>query len=141
MRRNAAFGAALGALALAQLVPVERSNPPVETEVPAPTAVRAILERSCYDCHSLATRWPWYSRVAPVSWLVAYDVEHAREHMNFHTWNRYDADERREKLEELWEEVEKGAMPLWYYLPLHPRARLSEGDKEILRGWALSPPE
>ena len=123
-------------LLLAQLVPVDRSNPPVEEEVPAPPEVRRILERSCYDCHSNETRWPWYAQVAPVSWLVAYDVEEAREHLNFSTWNRYDSEERAELLEEAWEEVEEGEMPLWYYLPAHPEARLSTGDLELLRAWA-----
>jgi hypothetical protein len=139
MRRGVVLGAAAGVLGLAQLVPVERSNPPVEAEVPAPAPVREILARACYDCHSHETRWPWYARVAPVSWLVAHDVNHAREHMDLSAWNRYDAKERREKLDELWEEVEEGAMPLWYYLPLHPQARLSDADKETLRGWALAP--
>ena len=140
MRKGSALGAAAGAFVLAQVVPLERSNPPVEVEVPAPGPVRQILERSCYDCHSHATRWPWYAWVAPVSWLVVHDVNHACEHLNFSAWNRYDAKERSEKLDDLWEEVEKGEMPLWYYLPLHPQARLSEGDKQTLHGWALAPP-
>jgi hypothetical protein len=139
MRGKVVLGVAAGALAVAQLVPVERSNPPVEAEIPAPAPVREILERSCYDCHSHETRWPWYARIAPVSWLVAYDVRHAREHLNLSAWSRYDAKERREKLDELWEEVEEGAMPLWYYLPLHPQARLGDADKETLRAWTLAP--
>lgn len=121
---------------LGQLVPVNRANPELEGEVPAPAEVRTILRRSCYDCHSHESRWPWYGYIAPVSWLMAYDIDHAREHLNFSTWNRYDAEERSEKLEELWEEVEEGEMPLWYYLPLHPEARLDESQKELLRAWA-----
>jgi hypothetical protein len=123
-------------LVLAQLVPVNRSNPAVEGEVPAPPEVRAILERSCYDCHSRKTRWPWYSRVAPFSWLVAYDVAEAREHLDFTAWDHYDAKDRRKHLDEAWEEVEEGEMPLWFYLPLHPDARLGDEDLEILRRWA-----
>ncbi len=126
----------LAVLLVAQFVPVSRENPPVEEAVSAPPAVREVLERACYDCHSHETKWPWYAYVAPVSWLIADDVEHAREHVNFSTWNRYDPEERAEKLEELSEEVEEGEMPLWYYLPLHPKARLSDGDKEILLAWA-----
>lgn len=120
-----------------QLVPVPRENPPIREEVPAPVEVRAILERSCYDCHSHEVRWPWYSRVAPMSWLVAYDVAEAREHLNFSAWDQYDAKKRRENLEELWEEVDKGEMPLWYYLPMHPDARISDDDKQRLRAWAV----
>jgi hypothetical protein len=119
-----------------QFVPVDRTNPPVQSEVAAPPAVAAILERSCYDCHSNHTRWPWYSRVAPVSWLLAHDVEEAREHLNFSEWNRLDAHERTEARKEVWEEVEEGEMPLWFYLPLHPEARVSPTELETLRVWA-----
>jgi len=131
-----ATGVLLAALVAIQLVPVAPENPPVETEVPAPEAVHAVLRRACYDCHSHETRWPWYARLAPVSWLVADDVSEAREHLNFSTWNRYDASERRELREEVWEEVEEGEMPLWFYTPLHPEARLSDADRATLRNWA-----
>ncbi len=124
------------AFALAQLVPVDRENPPITAEVPASPEMRELLKRSCYDCHSHEARWPWYAYVAPVSWLVAYDVSEAREHMNFSTWDIYDEEEQSEKLEEAWEEVEEGEMPLWYYLALHPDARLTESDERMLRAWA-----
>ena len=119
-----------------QLVPIDRTNPPIETEIQAPQAVREILERSCYDCHSNESRWPWYSYLAPASWLVAYDIGEAREHLNFSTWNRYDEDERVDLIEEVWEEVEAGEMPLFFYLPLHPSARLSPEDRAQLERWA-----
>ncbi len=70
-------------LALAQLVPLDRTNPPVDGEAPASGEVREVLRRSCYDCHSHETRWPWYAHVAPVSWWVVHDVHEAREHLNF----------------------------------------------------------
>ena len=69
-------------LLAAQLVPVERTNPPVKSEILAPTDVQAVLERSCFYCHSNRTRWPWYSRVAPASWFVARHVREAREDLN-----------------------------------------------------------
>jgi hypothetical protein len=75
--------------------------------------------------------------VAPFSWLVAHDVSNAREHLDFSAWERYDAREQRKKLEEVWEEVEEGEMPLWYYLLLHPEARLGEDDERRLRAWAM----
>jgi hypothetical protein len=130
--------ALLGLFVLAQLVPISRTNPPVEEEVAAPAEVRAVLERSCYDCHSHATRWPWYARVAPASWLLAYDVSEGREHLNFSTWNRYDAEERAENLEEIDEMVSEGEMPPWFYLPLHVEASLSQADKATLRAWTGS---
>ena len=122
-------------LVLIQLVPVDRENPPVETELDAPAEVLSLLRRSCYDCHSHETEWPWYSYVAPASWLVAKDVDEGREYLNFSTWNAYDAEKRRHLIEEIWEEVEAGEMPLWFYLPLHPSARLDEADLELLEGW------
>lgn len=123
-------------LLLIQLVPVDRSNPEVELEVPAGPAAREVLERACYDCHSNETVWPWYAWVAPVSWLVAHDVHEAREYLNFSTWNAYDDEERAELLHEAWEEVEEGEMPLWFYVPLHPEAELDDADKEVLRAWS-----
>ena len=128
--------AAVALLAAIQLVPVDRSNPPVTSEVPADPATREILRRACYDCHSNETRWPWYARVAPVSWLVAHDVEEGREHVNFSTWNEYTAKKQRKKLDEVWEEVEEGGMPLWFYVPLHPDAKLGEADLRAIEAWA-----
>lgn len=119
-----------------QLVPVDRTNPPVTGEVPAPDDVRAVLERSCWDCHSNETSWPWYSRVAPASWLVAEDVEDGRRHANFSTWDRYDAEERDEVMEEVVEVMEGEEMPLWQYTLLHRDAQLSRAERERLIEWA-----
>lgn len=126
------------AFVLAQFIPVDRSNPAAETDVPAPAAVRGILQRSCYDCHSNETVWPWYSRVAPVSWIVARDVHQARQHLNFSTWNRLNAADRAHALEEILEEVEGGDMPLAIYLPLHPDAQLTDADIRTIAEWVQS---
>lgn len=129
----------LAACAIAiQFLPVETSNPPVTGGINAPDEVRAILERSCFDCHSNETRWPWYGRIAPVSWLMAHDVSEGREHLNFSEWNRLDPPEQAEAIHEVWEEVEEGEMPLWFYLPMHPEARLDDRDRMLLRSWATS---
>lgn len=119
----------------AQFVPVAKSNPPVETEVPASPQVREILRRACYDCHSNETVWPWYSRVAPASWLMAWDVNEGRDHLNFSTWNRLSDADRRHAFEEILEEVDADAMPLPIYLPLHPEARLSDQDRSLIDAW------
>lgn len=95
-----------------------------------------MLRRACYDCHSNETVWPWYSKVAPASWLVADDVEHGRRHVNFSTWNRRTPEEQAKAMKTVWEEVEAGEMPLWQYRPLHPAARLSDADKALLRVWS-----
>jgi hypothetical protein len=133
LRRLAVVAAAL--FVAAQFVPVPKTNPPTETEVPAPAEVREVLRRACYDCHSNETVWPWYARVAPASWLLAWDVNEGREHLNFSTWNRLNDADRQHAFEEIQEEVESGAMPLPIYLPLHPEARLSDQDKAILATW------
>ena len=118
-----------------QFVPVSKTNPPVTGEIKAPADVMEILRTSCYDCHSNESTWPWYSNIAPVSWLVASDVNEAREHMNFSEWDSYSAEDRAEDIDEIWEEIEDGEMPLWFYLPLHSEAKLSEVQKETIRKW------
>ena len=121
-----------------QFVRPDMTNPQTEPTLaiwadPAlPADVADLLRRSCADCHSHDTVWPWYARIAPVSWLVAYDVAEAREHMNLSLWNRLDPGERAEMIEEIWEEVEEEEMPLWYYVWLHPRARLSAAERSDL---------
>lgn len=124
------------ALVAIQLVPVDRSNPVVETEMPAPDDVRGLLRRACYDCHSNETVWPWYSRIAPVSWLLAFDVREGRKELNYSTWNRYDEKRQAKLVKESWEELAEGEMPPWYYTPLHPEATLSDAERAVLREWA-----
>ena len=119
-----------------QFVPVNRTNPPVTGKIEAPEEVMDIFKTSCYDCHSNETFWPWYSYVAPVSWLVAHDVNDGRDDLNFSEWNSYSDKDKKDAREEIWEEVEEDHMPLWFYLILHPEAKLSDGDKEIIRNWS-----
>ena len=139
VRRGLKVGgiALLGLLVAAQFVPVDRSHPPVVEEIDAPVQVRAALERACYDCHSNETVWPAYSYVAPISWLVARDVHEGREHINYSEWNRYSDEERLELMEETWEEIAEGEMPMGPYLVLHPEAKLSTEERAALRAWTL----
>jgi hypothetical protein len=123
-------------LGLIQFVPVDRSNPPVTGEISAPEPVMAVLRGSCYNCHSNETRWPWYSRVAPVSWRIAEHVREAREHLNFSEWQGLPVEDRDQAMEEIWEEVEKGAMPLSDYLSMHPEAVLTDPQRDALRRWS-----
>ncbi len=123
-----------------QLIPVTMSNPPIEGKITVSPEIKSILKRACYDCHSHETIWPSYSRVAPISWLLAWDVSEGREELNFSTWNRYGTKKRNKMIKEIWEEVEEGEMPPWFYLPLHPEAQLSDQDHAVLRAWAESIP-
>jgi hypothetical protein len=127
----------LGVIFLAiQFVPVDRANPAGQTQVPASAEARAVLKRACYDCHSNETVWPWYSYVAPMSWLAAKDVKEGREKLNYSTWNLMSAEKQSEGIKESWEKIQSGEMPLWFYLPLHPSAKLSPADRAILQTWA-----
>ena len=133
--------AAFVLLILIQLVPVNRSNPPVMGEVVAPDAVGEVLRSSCYDCHSYETRWPWYSRVAPISFLLADHVHEARDDLDFSRWPTFDFGAQEEIYREIGKEIRQGKMPLPSYLWLHGDARLSEEDQKILLDWARVDPE
>ncbi len=129
----------LGVLFVAiQFIPVKRSNPPVTGLVDAPEDVMTTLRRSCWDCHSNETDWPWYAYVAPMSMRVAQHVEMGREHVNFTEWDSYDAEELDEAYEDIAEEIEKGGMPLSDYLLVHRDAKLTKSDRERLVSWAES---
>jgi hypothetical protein len=114
---------------------IDRTNPPVESDIEAPLAVAPLLRSACYDCHSNQTRWPWYSQVAPASWLLGRDVSEGRAELNFSTWDRYDAKRKLKLLKESAHEIEEGEMPPWYYLPLHREARLNDTEKQGLAAW------
>ena len=124
-----------------QFIPVDTANPPVESDISTSPAVKAVLQRACYDCHSHETVWPWYSRVAPISWLLVRDVQEGRAELNFSTWNQYSTQQQVKKLKESWQEVSEGEMPPWYYLPVHRDARLSAEDRTLLEQWARTPTE
>ena len=125
------------ALAIAiQFVPIRHDNPPAPGPITPPATVAPILRRACYDCHSRETIWPWYSYVAPVSWLVARDVHEGRQHLDFSAWADYALPVRLKKLAGISTVVQEGEMPPWFYTPLHPAARLSPDDITELSTWA-----
>lgn len=101
-----------------------------------PDNVQKILKRSCYDCHSNHTKWPWYSAVAPVSWFVISDVSRGHAKMNFSEWGKYSKTKQSIKLDNICDEISQGDMPLKEYLYLHKDAVLSKEEKDILCGWA-----
>lgn len=124
-------GAAIVFLAI-QLVPFGRDhdNPPVRREAAWDSPRTAeLVDGACYDCHSNETRWPWYSSVAPASWLVTRDVLAGREELNFSEMDRED-----NEIDKAAESVANGEMPPFRYTPLHSDARLSQSEKEELIG-------
>ena len=131
-RRFLGRGAIAVAVALAaiQVVPYGRdhANPPVRQEPRWDSErTRALTRRACFDCHSNETQWPWYTHVAPVSWLTAHDVAEGRRTLNFSEWDR-----RQKEAHESAKTVRTGKMPPWLYLLPRPHARLSETERAAL---------
>jgi hypothetical protein len=120
----------LAVAVLIQLIPFGHShtNPPAtkNAEWDSPQT-QELMVRACFDCHSNQTTWPWYSNVAPMSWLVQRDVNEGRRHLNFSEW---DGPQRHAK--DVAEQIKEGEMPPWFYLPMHPDARLSDAEKQAL---------
>lgn len=134
------IGGIVGVLLAIQLVPYGRGheNPPVssEPEWDRP-ATRELFFRACGDCHSNETVWPWYSQIAPVSWLVQHDVDEGRSYFNVSEWGRpvNHGDEAADL-------VREEEMPPWFYLPAHPEARLSEAEEaSLINGLLATFPE
>jgi hypothetical protein len=126
----------------AQFVRADRTNPPTRPQASLLAQkgmtpdVRAILERSCRDCHSNDTRWPWYSHVAPVSWMLLQHVNGGRDRMNYSEWTSYDTDDQDKFLNGMCSLTKKGRMPLPSYLWIHRGATLSDGDVKALCAWS-----
>ncbi len=135
-----AVGAVLVAL---QFRPVDRSNPPVdpaqavERHLAVPAEVKAILDRSCQDCHSHQTRWPFYAYIAPVSWDIIEHVNNGRQEMNLSEWGHYDADAQQDLLIAICRQVRGGTMPLPSYARIHRSSRLSADEVTRLCTWTL----
>jgi hypothetical protein len=126
----------------AQFMRPSRVNPPVvaghsiEEQSALTPQVSEVLNRSCMDCHSNRTDWPWYSNVAPVSWFVIDHVNHGRSHLNFSEWMSYDRAQVEARLKGICALSKGGAMPLDSYTLIHRGARLSPEDVKTLCDWA-----
>ena len=122
----------------AQLIPVRRTNPPVVAPLHAPADIEAVLERCCADCHTNETRWPWYSHVAPVSWLVSRDVRVGRDNLDFSYWGQLPISDQRQLAKSIVREVAAGTMPFWPYRILHPQTRVAPAEVQRLGQWFSS---
>jgi len=124
-----------------QFVRPARTNPAVDqtqtihAQLQITPQVAAILDRSCQDCHSNSTRWPWYSNVVPASWFLVDHVDEGREHLNFSEWGKLEKREVDKKLEEMCEEVTDRVMPIDTYTWIHRSARLSDAEIKTLCDW------
>jgi len=129
--------------ALLQLANPARTNPPIlpghsvsaTTNAPPPQ-IAALLHAACYDCHSYETTWPWYSHIAPVSWLVANDVKRGRARLNFSDWPNEHPVWAARRWENVSEELDYKEMPPAKYTLMHPEARLTDAQRQELIRWA-----
>jgi len=122
--------AGIAIFGLIQLLPIGRNhtNPPVISEPNWDSpATRAAVKEQCFQCHSNETEWPWYSNIAPASWLVYADVVNARRVFNFSDWNAHPGE-----LDEMIGEINSGSMPPIQYWMVHPNSRLSAEQKQTL---------
>jgi hypothetical protein len=123
-----------------QFTTPEIKRPPVSGTLSAPEDVAQIYKRACYDCHSNETKLRWYDKIAPASWLVARDVKEGRARFNFSEWDKLSAAEQQTILWETVNELIAGKMPLQIYGALHPHARISKDDIEVLKRYVNSLP-
>jgi len=123
-----------------QFVRPDRTNPPVPAgaslTAKTPPHITALLDRSCRDCHSNETRWPWYTNVSPTSWLVANHVHHGRDHFNYSEWTTYDSDDQDKFLGAMCDLAKRERMPLPSYLWIHRDSTLSPQDVTALCTWS-----
>lgn len=133
--------ALIGILVLVQFIPVKHDNPEgkaartIYGKETVPPSIRAVFNRSCGDCHSNQTTWPWYSYVAPASWIIVGDVHDGRKHVNFDEWGDYSAKRREEALENICEEVQQNQMPEPKYVLIHRDARLKQSERDAICRW------
>ncbi|MFO1476257.1 MAG: heme-binding domain-containing protein [Verrucomicrobiota bacterium] len=138
--RRLIIGAAVVFAAL-QLTNPARTNPPVREGADAlathspPAEISALLRRACYDCHSCETTWPWYSRVAPMSWLIVGHVNDGRRRLNFSDWPHDDPKRSARKWNRVGEALESGEMPIPSYTWIHAAARLTPEERKALEQW------
>jgi hypothetical protein len=124
-----------------QVIRPARTNPPIDpsreigARLPVDPAVAGIFDRSCNDCHSNRTVWPWYTNVAPVSWFVINHVNDGRRHMNFSDWAAIPPQRVTKRLDDMCKEVKSGGMPLSTYTPMHPLSKLTPADEETICRW------
>ncbi|WOC51659.1 cytochrome c [Bergeyella porcorum] len=132
------FGWAVLLFALIQLIPIDRTNPPLEGKhnfvevMNTPTEVRQLLKTSCYDCHSNETVYPSYAYVAPISWSVKHHINKGRRHLNFSEWGTYNRELKEGMLKNAIGDLEENRMPLAGYVAQHPEARLTKAQKKLL---------
>jgi hypothetical protein len=135
------FLVAAGLFLIVQLYRPARTNPvldqalALESNTHLDPQVASVLDRSCADCHSNKTRWPWYTNVSPVSWFVVDHVDEGRRELNFSEWGRYNKRLKETRLQAMCELAREGQMPLSSYTPMHKGSKPSPDDVKLLCDW------
>ncbi len=128
-------------LLIIQFFRIDKTNPPADpsadliTNLQPPEDVSIMIKLACYDCHSNHTKYPWYTNIAPISFWIKGHIKHAREELNFSEWTSYDAKKAHHKLEECYEKVMEGHMPLPSYTWMHSESKLSDKQRTVLANW------
>lgn len=149
VRRTVKYFIVVGSIVfvMMQFIQPNRDNPAIDasmtmqTQLNIPSEISALLNRGCKDCHSNQTVWPFYSYVAPASWLVSYDVMEGRKHLNISEWGTYKEGKKIQKLSGIYQAVNDRSMPLPKYIPLHPEANFTDAERTALSSWAQSEAE
>jgi hypothetical protein len=119
-----------------QAIQIDKTNPALEKslEIQVPQNIKVLFENACYDCHSNQTKWPWYSSIAPASWIIKGHVDDGRKSLDFTKWEQYTQDEKTKKLKEIYRTV-YASMPLPSYISMHKKAELTKEERELIREW------
>jgi len=119
-----------------QLIQVEQINPTYnkQNQIKAPKEIMAIFKRSCWDCHSNDTIWPWYSKIAPLSWDISRHVKNGRAYLNFSIWETYTQEQKNKSLEAIYRTI-YAPMPPPNYLIFHPKAKIEKDEIGLIRKW------
>lgn len=131
----------LAILILSQFIPIDKTNPPIVDKndfismTNPPQNIAAMLKGTCYDCHSHETKYPWYSNVSPIKFMLKSHIKGGRQHLNFSEWSAYELKKKTHKLEECVEEIEEGIMPMKSYTWMHGEAKLNATQKKELVDW------
>ena len=127
---------------VAQLFRPDLTNPPSDPSLSitsykgVPPEVLSTIQSVCFDCHSNQTQWPWYSRVTPINYYIASDVNSGRRHVNFSEWNEYSPGRLKSVLDNIYDQVYNHEMPLPQYRWMHPKARLTAAHVKMICDWA-----
>lgn len=133
-------------LILIQFIRVDQTNPESIMEsnyfivASVPSQIQSIMTESCFDCHSNQTIYPWYSKVAPVSWFLNQHIKEGRKKINFSEWDAYSTEDQVKIMEECIEEIKENKMPLKSYVLIHSKAKLSNEEKDALIQWFMAKP-